>query len=265
MRNHGFGILWGLILGVTEYWPVSVTGHRILVRTLFGLPALEPLWEIILLSGILAGTVTLIWRDARNMASAPFGRTSMMALAGAAPLGIMVWITAPFIGRWQTSGVALAVGFMLNGCLLWYLHNRVKGRRGLRKIGYPEYLAAGLLQSLSAFPGLSRMGLLLCGGRLYSMNGRTTVRIAFRISLLVLLGRLAVQTDQLIRTGSAAMFLDAGGGWLAAGFLTAAAASYAAGRLLLKLVRGGGLRFFAIYSFFLSCVALGLRMLGMMQ
>jgi undecaprenyl-diphosphatase len=265
MRNHWFGVLWGLILGITEYWPVSVSGHRVLVQNLFGLPAPEPLWEIILLAGILAGTVTLIWHDARKMAAAPFGRPSLMALAGAVPLGIMSWISASFLSRWQANGVALAAGFILNGCLLWYLNSRLKGRRGLRRTGYPEYLAAGLLQSLSVYPGLSRMGLLLCGGCLYQMNGRTTVRIALRISLFVMLGRLVVLADQLIRGGSAAVFPNAGGLWLAAGFLSAAAASYGAGRLLLKLVHGGVLRFFAIYSYFLACVALGLKMLGILM
>lgn len=264
MSKDWFGLIWGLILGITEYWPVSASGHRLLASALFGLPAMEALWGIALISGILAGTAVLLWHDVRKIMMAPFGKQSLLALTGAVPLGIMNWACAPYISRWEASGLVLAAGFVLNGFLLWLIHKRCRGRRGLRRLGYKEYLALGMLQSLSVFPGLSRMGLLLYGGCLYNLNRRTAVRVSLRISLFVLLGRLFLMADRFISAGGSASFLDAVGWRLAVGFLMAAAASYGAGRLLLKLIDTGMLRIFSVYSFILACVALGMKMLGNM-
>ncbi len=264
MSKDWFGLIWGLILGITEYWPVSVSGHQQLASALFGLPAIEVLWGIVLLSGTIAGTVVLLWHDVRKIITAPFGKQSLLALTGAVPLGITNWACAPYIRRWEASGVVLAAGFLLNGCLLWFIHTRSRGRRGLRRISIKEYLALGMLQSLSVFPGLSRMGLLLCGSSMYNLNSRTAVRVSLRISLFVLLGRLFMLADRFISAGNTAVFLDAGVWRLVAGFFTAAAVSYGAGRMLPKLINRGALRIFSVYCFFLACVALGLKMLGNM-
>jgi undecaprenyl-diphosphatase len=268
-------LLLGILQGLTEFLPVSSSGHLVLAQALLGEQAAQPgiALEVILHTGTLFAVVLAYRRDLWTMVAdtwahaRPQRATRAQASAGPRPgtsglepvglraVGLLAAATLPvvvvavlgahaieaaFENPHLTAGMLLVTGGLL---LLTRLARVRPGRLGLRVA-----TAMGLIQIVSLMPGISRSGSTIAGGLFAGGKPAEVVRFSFLMSVPAIVGAAVFELPEVIRGLS-------GGAWAAyaLGFAAAAASGWIAIQVLLRVVGRGRLHYFGFY-----CIAAGI-------
>lgn len=221
-------IFLGIVEGLTEFLPVSSTGHLILVGDLLGFdgPASSVFEVVIQLGAILAVVVGFFPRLARvaftmreDPASRRFAVAVVLAVLPAAFVGVFAhdFIKAVLFSPWVVS-VALIVG----GVILLWVEPRVGNARVFEVEDFSPVLALkiGLFQVLSMIPGVSRAGATIVGALLVGVDRRAAAEFSFFLAIPTMIGAsaldlyksralLTADDAQLIAIGFVAAFLSA--------------------------------------------------------
>jgi len=253
--------LLGLIQGLTEFLPVSSSGHLVIAQALLRARSPGITLEIVLHAGTLCAVVVAYRKDLFRLLVDALGalrdapHQGWSALRRARELGWLVLATVPA----ALAGLALqdrveavferprvtALLLCVTGLLLLATH-AVRRRRG--ELGVGRVIAMGLMQAVSLLPGISRCGATLSGGLFAGGRPEAVVRFSFLMSVPAILGSLVVHLRELAAASE-------GGGWLsyAVGFAVAFVCGLLAIRVLLRTVARGRLYLFGIY-----CLVVGL-------
>ncbi len=247
--------LLGVLQGLTEFLPVSSSGHLVIAQALLRAPAAGITLEIVLHAGTLLAVGLAYRRDLGRIAADAWGALRALPREGTASLGrarelgwlILATIPAALVGfllgdrieavfeRPRTTALLIAV----TGLLLLAAHAR-RGATGPLTTG--RALAMGLFQAVSLLPGISRCGSTLAGGILCGGRPEAMVRFSFLMSIPAILGTVVVRVRQL------AAITEGGSGFAyAIGFVAACLCGLAAIRLLVRAVAQRRLVLFAIY------------------
>jgi len=251
-------ILLAAVQGLTEFLPISSSGHLVLAQALLGVRAPGIGLEIVLHLGSLAAVVLYYRRDLLDLAagSARYLRGSRgVAERGAFRLvSLLALATAPLVVAGLLLGGAVESAFedprlvcaalLVTGLLL--LSTRL-ARRGDRPPGPAGALLVGALQAAALLPGISRSGSTIAGGLFAGLAPAEAARFAFLLSIPAITGAGVYGIRDL-----ADGFAGSGLGSYSAGFLVSLATSYVAIDVLLRVVRRGRLAWFGLY-----CLGLG--------
>ena len=221
-------ILLGLVEGVTEFLPISSTGHLILVGDLLGFkgPPGRVFEVVIQLGAILAICVIYrqkLWDRARNGLTDPiaqrFWTTLLLAFLPAATLGFLFHgtIKAFLFNPWTVS-LALIVG----GFAMLFIERMRKpvAFTAIESVPLKRVAAIGLCQAIAMFPGVSRSGATIMGGLLLGLDRKVAAEFSFLLAIPTMLGattldlwknRMALSLDDIgiMATGFAAAFIAA--------------------------------------------------------
>lgn len=263
-------IVLGIIQGLTEFLPISSSGHLVLFQNLLGFKEPKLLFDISLHLGTLVAVCLFFRRDLKGMVeeSAQFlasilRRQERVADITQHPHALMLlWVlvgTIPtgFIGLWFKApleslfGSLQVVGFTLMATgLIVLLSKRFYGNTpGRRSVGLLAALAVGTAQGIAIIPGISRSGATIVCGMACNLPRETAARFSFLLSIPATVGAMAVQ---LKSEGLSQEALPA----LGVGFLFSAIVGLLALRILMGMVKKGHLYYFAPY-----CWAVGLFVL----
>lgn len=252
----------GVIQGLTEYLPVSSSGHLVIAQNLFGLREPELLFDTVLHLGTLAAVVWYYRADIiaalRDSAAAlraiasgspaahaldgrPGASLAWFVIAGSVPtailgLGFQEQFEAMFASlRWV--GVMLCV----TGAFLFVSRYASGTGRTIEKMGLPTALLIGLVQGLAITPGISRSGATICAALLLGVERETAARFSFILSIPAI-------------TGATLLHVNGGPGGstataLALGFAVSLVVGYMSLALLVSFVRRGRLSWFSYYCF----------------
>jgi undecaprenyl-diphosphatase len=184
-------VILGVVEGLTEFLPVSSTGHLILVGHALGFTGKQAVsFEIaIQLGSILAVVVYFrrrLWALLARLPSDPASRRLVcglgVAFLPAAITGLAAhnWIEAHLFGP-----VTVAWALALGGVAILVIEHTMKARRitGLEGIGWREAWWVGVAQCFSLFPGVSRSGATIMGGLLAGMDRTTATEFSFLLAL----------------------------------------------------------------------------------
>ena len=230
-------VILGLVEGLTEFLPVSSTGHLILVGHALGLTGEYAVsFEIAIQLGSILSVVvyfrTRLWDLLQRFSADPPSRQLVycigLAFLPAAFLGLAVhkWIEAHLFGTVTVAGALIA-----GGAAILIIEHAAKERRirGLGGIGLREAWWVGIAQCCSLFPGVSRSGATIMGGLVVGMDRTTATEFSFLLALPTMIAAtgykivksrdLLFQSDPLLfPIGLAAAFVT--GLLVIAGFLT---------------------------------------------
>jgi undecaprenyl-diphosphatase len=195
-------IILGIVEGVTEFIPVSSTGHLILASALLKYdPAYWALFNIVIQLGAILAIVVLYWRTfwAVGMGllkvdptSIRFVRNLLVAFIPAAVLGVLIHkqIEA-MLGSPITVAVALIVGGVaILGIERWVKEGDVKG---VADIPLPKVVGIGLIQCLAMVPGVSRSGATILGALSLGVERRTAAEFSFFLAIPTMLGATVLE------------------------------------------------------------------------
>jgi undecaprenyl-diphosphatase len=258
-------MLLGAVQGLTEFLPISSSGHLVLVRELLGInkngalafdavlhfaTALAVLvyfrWEI---WRLLKSTIKLILRKKVKVVEKNMLSAILIATIPAVIFGIMLEKYMEIIFR----NPLLVAGGLAGGSLIMFLAEkwhvsriRVAGEQDVPNP--PRALTIGLFQSLALIPGMSRSGMAISGGMLMGLSRADSARFAFLLAIPLLLGAGGKKLLELGANGS--LFSDAMA--LAAGTASAFIVGILVVHYLLKFLRNHSLMVFVWYRLVLA-------------
>ncbi|MDB5679289.1 undecaprenyl-diphosphate phosphatase [Sphingomonas bacterium] len=258
-------IILGIVEGVTEFLPVSSTGHLILASALLKYdPAYWALFNIVIQLGAILAIVVLYWRTfwAVGMGLLKFDPTSirfvrnlLVAFIPAAVLGVLLHkqIEA-MLGSPVTVAVALIVGGVaILGIERWTGEGNVKG---VADIPLPKVVGIGLIQCLAMVPGVSRSGATILGALSLGVERRTAAEFSFFLAIPTMLG--ATVLELVSKRHELAAANSVGFGLIAIGFIVAFVVALVVVRWFVGLVGRTGFSPFGWYRIAIGGLALAL-------
>jgi len=249
-------IILGIVQGLTEFLPVSSSGHLQLAKALLGVDIEENLtFDVTLHAATVLSTAVVLWPEIRRLLAGLFSRrfneeqAYVLKLAvSMIPIGIVGLAFKEQLGALLGAPCILAVvGVMLlsTAALLAFAYYARPRQRDA--ISYRDALFIGLAQAAAALPGLSRSGSTIATGILLGNRKESVARFSFLMVLAPILGEMLLEL-----AGGGLTMQDVGALPLAAGFVSAFAVGCLACRFMLEAVRRGKLIWFAWY-----CAAAG--------
>ncbi|MCX7750406.1 MAG: undecaprenyl-diphosphate phosphatase [Candidatus Bipolaricaulota bacterium] len=246
--------LLGLVQGLTEFLPVSSSGHLALGGLLLGVESPGLALEAAVHLGTLGAVLLLFRRDllglAQGLARDPGARRYVLLLAlGTLPIALVGLLLGDVLEGAFASPRAVGAGFLGTAALLAL--GRVATRRTRREaVNAADALVVGLAQGLALLPGISRSGATVAAGLVRGLRPEAAARFSFLLSIPAIGGASALALARA--AGDPGLSLPA----LAVAFLCAFGSGLLAIRLFLALLRRGILGPFALYCALLGLAAL---------
>ncbi len=241
-------IILGVIEGITEFLPVSSTGHLILASQLLGISPSTFLssFQIAIQLGAIAAVVFLYWKSFLDF---KFLTKLFVAFL---PTGLVGFLVYPFVkGFLLGNSYVVVTSLFVGGIVLIVfelLHKeKPESLEGAKQITYGQALLVGCFQSIAIIPGVSRSAATILGGLLIGMRRIAIVEFSF---LLAVPTMVAATGYDLLKSADTFAFDDLG--LLALGFFTAFFVALLAMRFLLTIVRKYTFIPFGIYRIVLA-------------
>jgi len=184
------GIVLGTLQGMTEFLPISSSGHLVLARHLLGLPTPGITLEVLAHGGTLLAIVAYFWRDILSLFRNP--KLLLWVGVGMLPAGLAGLLLKDFFEQAFAHPGALTFTFALNG--LWLLSTRPKRPTG--NITLPRALGVGIAQIAALLPGISRSGTTIAAALHLGVEANTAFRFSFLIGFPLMAGALLLETLQ---------------------------------------------------------------------
>lgn len=192
--------LMGVVEGLTEFLPISSTGHLILAGTLLGLTGEKAkVFEVVIQTGAIFAIVSVYaQRLLDTLKGLPSGdavawRFSVNVLVAFLPAAVLGFLFIGAIKAVLFNPLVVATSFILGGLvILWaearQRHVKAHAVQAIDDIGWRDALKVGLIQCLALVPGVSRSGATIIGGMLVGFNRRAATEFSFFLALPVLVG-----------------------------------------------------------------------------
>lgn len=236
-------VIMGLIQGLTEFLPVSSSGHLVLARNIMGITGSPVLFEVMVHVGTLAAVCVVFYKDILYMITHPTSRQTIFLIVATVPAILAALLFDDFIES-AFGGRYLGVGFLLTAVFLliaWYLGQR-RGRR-FRDMTFRDSIVMGLMQAVAILPGVSRSGSTLMGGVASGLDRKVAVRFGFLMSVPAILGSLVFSLKDLLSQGMG----DIGIPSVLVAVVVAALSGFFAIKFMLRLVSRNKLWAFSVY------------------
>lgn len=245
-------VLLGAVQGVTEFFPVSSSGHLVICQALFGLREPSLAFDIFLHAGTLVAVAVFFARDIARLFTTDRRTLLLLAVASvpACVVGLLFkdHIEALFASPRTVGFMLVATGVWLAAASAYGFFKTRKGRDGAPKeLGVAPSLAVGLAQAVAVIPGISRSGATIATGILSGLGNERAFRFAFLLSLPAVGGACVLKARKIgaaLAGPESAVFL--------AGGITAMLVGLASIGLLRRMVRENRLSIFGIY-----CIVVG--------
>ena len=270
-----FAALQGLVQGLTEFLPVSSSGHLVLVQALFGsgVETNYMLFNVLLHFGTLLSVVVAFWKDIKELFveffgwirdgfrinGHPYRRFIVMMLITLVPMFLIL----PIESRMEAFSSPLLVGLLLlvTAALLFLSEKAPKKHKTEQNASWLDALIVGIGQMFAVLPGLSRSGTTICTGLFCGFSREYAVRFAFIMSLPVVLGANILELADVIR--EPALMGDASIACYAVGILVSMLSGLAAIRLVKFITKRGNFRPFVVYCTLVGTVAVVASLIAM--
>jgi len=252
--------LLGVVQGLTEFLPVSSSGHLVLAQEALKVEHQDITFELAVHLGTLLPIVIVYFSDLWQMTKAPFAergplserpatRLLLLLIIGCIPTAAIGLGFQDFFESLFDSAGPLVISFAITGCLLYATRFAPKGNKEALGLSWQSALLIGIAQGMAITPGISRSGTTIAVALFLGTSRDFAARFSFLLSIPAILGAVLLQAKDL--DGSAN--LDWGA--LGIGALAAAITGYVALRLLIKLVRSGDFSKFAWYCWAMAGVS----------
>jgi undecaprenyl-diphosphatase len=253
-------IVLGLMQGLSEFLPISSSGHLLLVPWLFGWNdfsdvSVEKAFNVSLHLGTLIAVVIYFRRDLvvyvrdglrmvvqKKKPHTTEGRLAWLLVVASVPAGLFGAFAGNWIDEHLGKPVIIAASLIVFGLFLAWADRR-RGQRTFEEMTSRDAIAIGLAQVIALNPGTSRSGISISAARVMGFDRDTAVRFSFLLSVPVTAGAVAVKLLDLFADGIPEGLLIP----MVVGILTSGISGWLAVAGLLKLVRSKSFDAFVIY------------------
>lgn len=249
----------GLIQGITEFLPISSTGHLALGRYAFGLQEAGLFLDTMLHIGTLIAVLYYYRDELWGIVKNPFGKMSWLLVIGTIPAVIVGLLFEDYFEAISVSGATIGWEFLVTGTFLWFADRIKNGKKKLQDISYTDAFVIGSFQAGAIFPAISRSGLTIVGGLFRKLDRETAAYFSFLLSIPAIAGGITIQSLHLLKG-------EVGGNisiWaLVIGTIASAVFGYIAVRWMIDFLKKGSLKIFAVYVWALGLIVLTAQFMG---
>ncbi len=253
-------LLLALVQGLTEFLPISSSGHLVLLPALAGWTDQGLAFDVAVHFGTLAAVLAYFRRDLRVMTTAWLAhvggrgpsaesRLAWAVVVGTLPLGVVGFLGHDWIEQNLRSALVIAAATGGFGVLLWLADAFGRHHRGEESLGLRDALLIGLAQVLALIPGTSRSGITITAAMALGLTRSAAARFSFLLSIPAILAAAALETWRLANATGEVRW-----GILLSATLVSAVTAYAAIRLFLAAIERIGMWPFAVYRVLLAIV-----------
>lgn len=243
-------ILLGLVQGLTEFLPVSSSGHLVIAQTLLGIDEEMLDFDVFVHVGTLIAVFATFWQDIVALLKRPFCRFTGLIIVACIPAGLMGIFLNDFFSSLFSSIIAVACALIVTGIFLM-LSDRLNGHKTVNEMGVGSALVIGIFQGVAITPGLSRSGSTIFGALLMGLKRSEAAKFSFIVSIPVILGAALLQVLDLVDAGESILTLP-----YVIGALVAAGSGYLAIRIFLRLLEKRSMRYFSYYVWTVALIVL---------
>lgn len=259
-------IILGLIQGLTEFLPVSSSGHLFLGQTILGIESEEPLlFTIVVHFATALSTVVVFRKDIANIVidlfkfkkneGSNFSLLILISMIPAVIVGLKLEDAIDSITKPENQNLGLVVVgccLLLTSGLLYFSHRAAQGTLG---VGIKHAVVVGLAQAVATLPGVSRSGATIATGLLTGLTRENAARFSFLMVVPLIFGVMAKKGLDIYKGD--AIIGDANMVAIAAGFFAAFISGWAACTWMINIVKRAKLSYFAIYCLVVGLISLG--------
>lgn len=250
-------IILGILQGLSEFLPVSSSGHLEIGKVLLGVNTEESLMFTVVVHGATVfSTIVIFWKEIVQIVKGLFEfrwnfETQYVLKIGISMIPVLIiglffeeQVEALFTGNLILVGAMLLITAVLLGFTYY-------AKSGKREVSYLDALIMGVAQSIAVIPGISRSGSTIATGLLLGNKRPEVSKFSFLMVLAPIIGAniLSIKDADFSSTESV------GAGVLVAGFIAAFVTGLLACKIMIKIVNQGKLIWFAIYCGIVGCIA----------
>ena len=235
-------IFLGLLQGLTEFLPVSSSGHLILAQKLFAIEG-NLFFDVMLHLGTLAAVIVVMRREVWQVVRHPIkDQRAFYVVIASIPTFALAFVAKMWLPESVMSGMLLPIGFALTIVLLTLSHFLSRPKLRLNEAKWWRVLLVGFTQGVAVIPGLSRSGSTISVMRLTGVNQSDSAEFSFLLSIPVILASGIVEIWEVIQTEVTVQWLN-----VAIAVVCAFVSGWVAIQLVMKLIKNNGFVIFAIY------------------
>ncbi len=256
-------LILGLVQGLTEFLPVSSSGHLEIGKAILQIEATNSLtFSIVVHGATVLSILVVFWKDLKNLFIKSFrfeynesNSYVLKILISMIPVGIVGVFFKDQVESLFTGNLVLVGSMLIVTAALLVITNFVPS--GTRKIGLPDALVIGIAQAMAVIPGISRSGATICTALFLGNDREEAAKFSF---LMVILPILAANFLDLMDMGSeiaeTATLVPIGWPALLVGFIAAFGSGLLACKWMMSIVRNGKLLYFGIYCLIVGIIAI---------
>lgn len=238
----------GMIQGLTEFLPISSTGHLYLGRNLFGLQEAGLLLDTMLHLGTLIAVFVYYKNELIAIIKNPFSKLTYLLIVGTIPAVVIGVLFKDFFDEISKSGITIGWEFLITGAFLWFSDSVKNGYKMMDEITYKDAFFIGTFQAAAIFPAISRSGLTIVAALWRKLDRETAAYFSFLLSTPAIAGAVVLQSLDLVSGKGEEISLSA----LLVGIVSSAIFGYIAVRWMVNYLRKHSLKPFAIYVWVLG-------------
>ncbi len=264
--NFFDALILGLLQGLTEFLPVSSSGHLVLGQTVLGvLQADNITFEIFVHFGTLFSILAIFWKDVWQIFSSLFKglknpgnipsllkndehfRLAALIVVGSIPAAVIGLLFKPFVERAFADVSLVGVMLIVTGLVLFL--TRLAKPKPDKKVGWGTAIFIGFAQAFAILPGISRAGMTISAGLFSGVAREQAARYSFLLALPAIFGATLLETFEITGTPIEREFIFT----LIVGTVAACIAGYVAIKTVFIVLKRDKFSYFSFY-----CLAVGL-------
>uniref|UniRef100_A0A7C4MR38 Undecaprenyl-diphosphatase n=1 Tax=Desulfatirhabdium butyrativorans TaxID=340467 RepID=A0A7C4MR38_9BACT len=264
-------IILGIVQGLTEFLPVSSSGHLVLLQHLFGLKEAELVFDVSVHVGTILAVLIFLRREIfailgslrdtgalwlKGRINGPIAwqipeiRLAVLVVVGSIPTGILGLAFHKIAETLFSTVLIVSIDLIITGLLLALTRFFGKWGRKADRMTIRDGLIIGLVQGIAIMPGISRSGSTISAAVFLGIEQETATRFSFLLSIPAVMGAALLSLKGLHQISAEHL------GLIAAGTMSAALVGYASLGFLVKIARKGNLHFFAPYCMLVGIAGL---------
>ncbi len=238
-------IILGLVQGLTEFLPVSSSGHLIVFKKLFGIDQEQfgLTFDIALHFATLIAVFIVFRSDIYAILRKPVQKLTGLLIVATVPAVIAGLFLDDFIEGISQSGGFLGIAFLITAAVLFFSQRAKKRAKTIENMSYADAAVIGIAQGIAVMPGISRSGSTAGAGLSLGMEKEDSLRFAFLMSIPVIFGSAVLGVKDMISEPASVEW-----GLVLAGMAAAGISGYFAVRFMLGFFKKRSLNVFAAYT-----------------
>ncbi|TLS37889.1 undecaprenyl-diphosphate phosphatase [Pseudalkalibacillus caeni] len=246
-------MILGIIQGLTEFLPISSTGHLYLGRNLFGLNEAGLFLDTMLHLGTLIAVCLIYREEIVTVIKNPFGHLSLVVIAGTLPTVVIALLFEDFFEKLSETGATLGWEFLVTGAILWFADSvKNLGNKKLDDITFTDALLIGTFQGAAILPAISRSGITIAAALFRGIDKSTAAYFSFFLSIPAIAGAIFFQSTKLVSGTIESVSVE----MLIIATLASGICGYIAVKWMISILKRGSLKIFSYYVWAVGVVIL---------